>query len=196
MAQQWPRSVYALAHRAAIGGATVKRANAADDLAELLRHASPDIAAANADTLAELRNTGALGGAAPAYRLTPASAPTEHDEQAALFAWADEVEPMRPELGMMFAIPNGGARHPAVGAMLKTEGVRAGVPDVFLAVRRGQWGGLFVEMKRADKRNHATAEQERWIAALRQYGYMAVVCYGCTEAQQAIMAYLQQEVQP
>ena len=50
-----------------------RRSNAADDLAELLRHASPDIATANADTLAELRNTGALGGAQPAaYRLTPA----------------------------------------------------------------------------------------------------------------------------
>ena len=74
--------------------------------------------------------------------------------------------------------------------------VETGVPDVMLAVRRGQWGGLFVELKRADRRNHATAEQERWIAALRAHGYMAVVCYGCTEAQQAIMAYLQQEAQP
>lgn len=174
----------------------MKRTNAADDLAELLRHASPDIAAANADTLAELRNTGALGGAAPAYRLTAANVPSEHDEQAALFAWADATETAHPELAMLFAIPNGGARHPAVGAMLKTEGVRAGVPDVFLAVRRGKWGGLFVEMKRADKRNHATPEQERWIAALRAHGYMAVVCYGCIEAQQAIMAYLQQEAQP
>ena len=49
-----------------------RHSNAADDLAERLRQSSPDFAAANADTLSELRNTGALGGAQPAYRLTPA----------------------------------------------------------------------------------------------------------------------------
>lgn len=50
----------------------MKHTKAADDLAHLLRHSSPDVADGNADTLAELRNTGALGGANPAYRLTPA----------------------------------------------------------------------------------------------------------------------------
>ncbi len=49
-----------------------RHANAADDLAYLLRNASPDVAADNAAALAELRNAGALGGAAPAYRLTEA----------------------------------------------------------------------------------------------------------------------------
>ena len=42
------------------------------NLTELQRSISPDVAADNAATLAELRNAGALGGAAPAYRLTEA----------------------------------------------------------------------------------------------------------------------------
>ena len=136
-----------------------------------------------------LLNAGALGGAVP----------LEHDEQAALFTWAELQEAAHPELRNLFAVPNGGARHPAVAAQLKAEGVRRGVPDVFLAVmRRGNdgrtWGGLFVEMKR--KPNKPTPEQEEWIARLRASGYMAVVCYGAQEAEQCIMAYLVQEGLP
>ena len=180
------------------------------DLAALLADASPDVAEANADALTALRdelaqeaayllpgrtaeraaldNAGSLGGAVP----------SEHDEQAALFAWAELREAAHPELRNLFAVPNGGARHPAVAAQLKAEGVRRGVPDLFLAVmRRGSdgrtWGGLFVEMKRADHSNHATPEQQEWIARLRANGYMAVVAYGATEAQQCIMAYLAQD---
>lgn len=116
---------------------------------------------------------------------------SEHDEQAALFAWAEANEAAHPELAMLFAIPNGGARHPATAGRLKAEGVKAGVPDMFLAVRRGRFGGLFVELKR--KPNKPTVQQQAWIERLRYYGYAAVVCYGAAEAQQAIMAYLQQE---
>ena len=138
---------------------------------------------------AALDNAGSLGGAVP----------LEHDEQAALFAWAESNEAAHPELRNLFAIPNGGARHPAVAAQLKAEGVRRGVPDIMLAImRRGNdgrtWGGLFVEMKR--RGNKPTPEQSEWIARLRVNGYMAVVAYGCEEAKQCIMAYLTQQAQP
>lgn len=116
--------------------------------------------------------------------------PSEHDEQAALFAWAAAMAGEHPELGMMFAIANGGHRHPAVAAMLKAEGVKAGVPDIFLAVARGRWHGLFVEMKVG--RNRPTSEQAAWLAELRRYGFSAVVCYGMQDAANTIMAYLAQ----
>ena len=135
-----------------------------------------------------------------AYRLTEAAhpAPTEHEEQVALFEWADAQVIALPELMTLFAIPNGGARHPAVAAQMKAEGLRAGVPDIFLpAMRRGEdgrtWGGLFVEMKRADKSNGPTPEQREWIAALRESGYMCVVAYGADEAIQTITHYLSLE---
>jgi len=176
-------------------------------LKQLSGSLSPDVADESAAALAALRsemaqeaaylqpartaeralldNAGDLGGAQP----------SEHDEQAALFRWAELQEGEHPELANLFAIPNGGARHPAVAAQLKAEGVRAGVPDLFLAVRRGTggqvWGGLFIEMKR--RPNKPTPAQEEWIARLRAAGYMAVVCYSATEAQQCIMAYLQQD---
>jgi hypothetical protein len=122
-----------------------------------------------------------------------AGAPLEHAEQVALFDWADAMQGEHPELAMLFAIPNGGARHPAVAAQLKAEGVKAGVPDIFLACARGRWHGCFIELKRSDRSNHATSAQRAWIEMLRRYGYVSVVAYGCAEAQQAIMAYLTQE---
>ena len=188
-----------------------RHTNAARDLAALLADASPETAALNAAALAALRDEMAADTAAylqPARTAERAlldnagdlggAVPLEHDEQAALFTWAELQEAAHPELRNLFAIPNGGARHPAVAAQLKAEGVRRGVPDLFLAVmRRGNdgrtWGGLFIELKRADHSNGPTPEQQEWIARLRANGYMAVVAYGATEAQQCIMAYLQQE---
>lgn len=160
---------------------------AADDLRAYLRN-SPDVkigdlGGLNISTTALEANAGALGG----------SAPLEHDEQVELFEWADAAQGEHPELCMLFAIPNGGARHPAVAAQLKAEGVKAGVPDIMLAVARGRWHGLFVELKRADRSNHATSAQRAWMEMLRRYGYSAIVCYGATDAINAIMGYLTQE---
>ena len=167
------------------------------NMADLQRHISPDVrivetrdqlppvvAPAEIDAaLLALRDAGSLGGAAPEAR-------SEHDEQAALFLWAAASEVQHPELSCMFAIPNGGHRHPAVAAMLKAEGVRAGVPDIFIAAPRGRWAGLFLELKRADHSNGPTEAQRMWIERLREQGYSTAVCYGAAEAQQCIMAYL------
>ena len=49
---------------------------------------------------------------------------SEHEEQAAIFAWSDAAEVEHPELRMLYAVPNGGHRHPAVAAMMKAEGQR------------------------------------------------------------------------
>ena len=125
----------------------------------------------------------------------PVIVPTEHEEQVALFQWAEANEAQYPSLAMLAAIPNGGYRPMATAAMLKAEGVKAGYPDCFLAVPRpGVNGkghhGLFLELKRRDRSNHATALQKEWIDRLSQWGYMAVVCYGAQEAIDTIKAYL------
>ena len=56
---------------------------------------------------------------------------TEHTEQVALFDWARANEPRHLQLGLLFAIPNGGKRHVGTGRKLKAEGVKSGVPDIF-----------------------------------------------------------------
>lgn len=127
--------------------------------------------------------------------------PTEHDEQVALFNWAALHEWHEPRLAMLFAIPNGGARHPVVAAKLKAEGVRPGVPDLFLACagigarpdHDGGTGwlahGLFVELKRT-RGGTVSAEQRAWHARLRRGGYRVEVCKGWQEAASAICDYL------
>ena len=59
--------------------------------------------------------------------------------------------------------------------------------------RRGHYGALAIELKRADRSNHATDAQRDWIERLRAAGYMAVICYGAQEAIEVIKTYLAQE---
>ncbi len=116
---------------------------------------------------------------------------SEHEEQKALFRWAEVAQYRHPELALLYAIPNGGHRHKAVAAKLKAEGVRKGVPDICLPVPRGRWHGLYIEMKTPT--GTVRLEQKRWLSALRSQGYDAVVCRGWESARRFIEEYLQQE---
>lgn len=113
---------------------------------------------------------------------------TEHDHQVALFEWADYQTGMYPELAFMYAIPNGGHRHKRTAGRLKAEGVKAGVPDVHLPVSRGGYIGLWIEMKFG--KNKPTESQKAWLAAMRNFGHRAVVCFGWQEAKTIIEEYL------
>lgn len=113
---------------------------------------------------------------------------SEHDEQALVVARAEALAPSVPELRMLFAIPNGGARSKATAGKLKAEGVRPGVSDLFLSVPKGCYHGLYIEMKAFSGR--ASDEQKAWIAAAREYGYRAEVCFGADAAWAVICEYL------
>lgn len=113
----------------------------------------------------------------------------EHDEQAALFTWAGYQTAVYPELKLLYAIPNGGHRHKAVAAKLAAEGVRRGVPDVCLPVPRGEFHGLYLEMKYG--RNRTTPEQNTWLEALAGQGYKTAVCHSFEAAQRLIANYLE-----
>ena len=114
----------------------------------------------------------------------------EHDEQAALCrSWALYARGRGIPENLLFAIPNGGRRDAVTGARLKAEGVRAGIPDLFLAVPRGQWAGLFIEMKRR-RGGRVSSEQEAMLACLAESGYGVSVCKGWDEARAALEAYM------
>jgi hypothetical protein len=121
---------------------------------------------------------------------------SEEGHQKFLFDWVDLQFKAIPELALLFAIPNGGLRHPAVAAMLKRTGVRAGVPDLFLPVARGPWHGLFIEMKRPAypllKKPAGTTDpdQEKWLERLDVQGYCCWVCWGWEDARNRILEYL------
>ncbi|MHB8388268.1 MAG: VRR-NUC domain-containing protein [Acidobacteriaceae bacterium] len=115
--------------------------------------------------------------------------PSEHAEQVALFQWAALASKRFPELKLLHAIPNGGARHIAVARKLKVEGVKAGVPDIFLPAARGGYHGLYIELKRS-KGPKPTKEQEAWLRALTKAGYLALWARGWEMARMMIESYL------
>lgn len=114
--------------------------------------------------------------------------PTEHEEQKALFEWA-EICIHKDKLKTMYAIPNGGERHPAVAVKLKAEGVKSGVPDICLPYPCGGYPGLYIEMKR-QKGGRLSDSQREWLRNLADNGYVCVVARGFEEARQAIEKYL------
>lgn len=114
---------------------------------------------------------------------------SEHDEQVLLFDWAQIEQQRIPELALMFAVPNAAKRSYGVAAYMKAEGLKSGVPDIFLPVARGGYHGLFLEMKYG--RGKPSDNQTAWIAALQEQGYRAVVVYGFEHAQETIISYLE-----
>lgn len=118
--------------------------------------------------------------------------PTESVEQQRLFQWAALQAASRPELEMLYHIPNGGARSKATAGRLKAEGVRAGVPDLCLPVPRAQYHGLYIELKRQHG-GQTSPSQKDWLRRLSAQGYDTAVCHGWEDAASMIMAYLRQE---
>jgi hypothetical protein len=116
---------------------------------------------------------------------------SEHSEQVALVAWAKDNENWIPALRNLFSIPNGGKRK--TGWWEVSEGLKKGVPDLFLAVpkpvHKGGMAGLFVEMKYG--KNKCTPAQEDWLERLHCQGYATAVCYSFEEARDTILDYLE-----
>jgi len=113
---------------------------------------------------------------------------SEHDEQAAVVAWAAYKAANYPDLELLYAIPNGGARHTAVGGKLKAEGVKAGVPDLHLPVAAQGYHSLYIELKAVKGR--VSAEQAEWHKRLTVEGHRVVVFRGCEAACREIADYL------
>lgn len=73
----------------------------------------------------------------------------------------------------LIAIPNGGARRKSEAAIMKAEGVTAGAADLALFFPRGQYHGLFIEMKTPVGRQ--TEKQKEWQDAVETAGYKYVI---------------------
>lgn len=121
--------------------------------------------------------------------------PLEAKEQEFLFQWAEDMAALKwPELHLMYAIPNGGSRHKLEAANLKKQGVKPGVPDVFLPVPRGGYHGLYIEMKR--RRGGVLSQDQRdYIDALRAQGYRVETCKGFHPAADLIEEYMSEGVE-
>ncbi len=94
-----------------------------------------------------------------------------------------------PELELLHHIPNGGRRDARTGAQMKKEGVKPGVPDLCLPVPSRGYHGMYIELK-AQTGGRVSPAQKKWLSALKENGYYAVVCYGWKQAAEQIENYL------
>jgi hypothetical protein len=113
----------------------------------------------------------------------------EHKNQHALISWwaIKHKSYCLPEFAL-FAVPNGGARNAVTGAILKREGVRKGVPDLFLSVPNNTYHGLFIEMKAT--KGVVSKDQQAFIDHANAQNYKAAICYDWLEASYLIIDYL------
>ena len=126
---------------------------------------------------------------------------SEEAAQAAVIDWSKNrrVRARMPEVALLFHVPNGGARHGAVGAKLKATGVKRGVPDLLLPVPRTRargdtlrdmWTGLAIELKRGTNDVEKGDSQYRWLRRLQRQGWATDVAHSARQTIALIEEYL------
>lgn len=109
---------------------------------------------------------------------------SEHQIQSVLIDWVNYQW-----FGeYLFAIPNGGGRSIIEARKLKKEGVRSGIPDLFLSIPNYRYPGLYLEMKKPGGR--LSENQVKYKALLTSVGYGVVVCYSYEQAREVIENYM------
>lgn len=178
------QQLHALKHQLA-GPALERVLTLIEQKAAELRAAEPQIQSQNRPTPSERRKPRDL----------------EHQVQAEVIAKVDgELVHKYPELRWLFAVPNGGDRNLFVAKKMKAEGVRRGVCDLWLPVRRAGYVGWVREMKaeaeRADgagvERRRPTPDQEDWLMHLESEGWDTGICYTAAETLRELVMYLDQ----
>lgn len=112
----------------------------------------------------------------------------ESKEQEHLIKWCNIAKCKYPHLDRIYSIPNGAWVNNKWEALkLKKEGLKAGVPDLFLPVPRHGYHGLYIELKHG--KNKAQPNQKEWISFLNSMGYKAVVAWEFEGAKEVIENY-------
>lgn len=109
----------------------------------------------------------------------------ESAEQSAFFDYFSHYPSFKY---VLFAIPNGGSRHIVEATNLKRQGVKSGVWDVFLAIPRGTFHGLWLEFK--VNKNKLTTHQQLFGQEMKNRGYCTKVCYSCEEGIKEVWKYV------
>lgn len=122
---------------------------------------------------------------------------SEHLEQVRFIQWCKLNENRYKELGLIFAIPNGGTRGGTKlqkiinGRRLKEEGVRPGIPDLCLPIARKGFNAFYIEMK--TKKTYPNRTQKRIHQLLQKYNNKVVVCHSCEDAIKETLLYLKEK---
>ena len=138
------------------------------------------------------------------FMITPeqiAKGGSEFSHQTALFAWAAYAIGKYPELEYFHAIKNEERSGNVIaGARAKQSGIKKGVSDTFLPVRRGDYSGLYIEMKKPSAKpkkktsmGGVTKEQLKFGSFVQSQGFGFVVCYSWEDAKNILIQYLEQK---
>ena len=119
---------------------------------------------------------------------------TEHDLQKAFFRkvmeLANEHPALRDDLWLAHAIPNGGKRSMSEAAAFVAEGVKSGVPDVFVPLPNRFFHGLYIEFKKAG--GSPSEEQRFFLNKLQSKGYQCYVVNDLDTAFRLFETYISQ----
>lgn len=115
------------------------------------------------------------------------AAASEHDLQTQCVNWFRYTNQSYAKL--LFAIPNGSKRSRFERIQALQEGLLSGVPDLYLAVARNGYHGLWIEMKNG-KAGKVSDNQAEMIARLREEGYACYVCRTFDEFEDCINNYM------
>lgn len=115
---------------------------------------------------------------------------SEHAEQVSIFRLAQLYSRQWPELRFLQGSMNGVRLTIGQAVRAKAAGMKKGVPDIFLPIKRGNYSGLFVELKRVSG-GRIEPEQKLWAAMLTSQGYQHHFCKGCDAAWKVITDYLE-----
>jgi hypothetical protein len=102
--------------------------------------------------------------------------------------WALACHGYKLDARLLSHCPNGGKRSRIEAAIFKGMGVRAGWPDLQLAVPRAEKHGLFLELKSPEGR--MTPQQKELLPLIEAQGYAVCVAWSFEEAIGAIINYL------
>ena len=110
--------------------------------------------------------------------------------QQACIKWFDLQYPQYSQI--LFSVPNGGKRNVVTASIMKKEGVRRGVLDIFFAkciLKENAFKiGLFIEIKTKDGK--LSKEQKEFIKKVEAEGFKCEICRSLDEFMKVINEYL------
>ncbi len=109
---------------------------------------------------------------------------SEHEEQKKFlewFAYAYANKGVNKGPVRILSLPNGGLRNIVVAKKMKDEGLKKGVPDLFIP----EWL-VFIEMKRVAGGRLSNAQKD-WFEYLTLSGYTCILAHGADDAIKQVM---------
>lgn len=120
-------------------------------------------------------------------KLKRRKAQPEQMEQAKVIAWARANENNYSYLWLLHCSLNGVKMTKAQAGRAVAQGMKKGVADLFLPVKKGIFSGLYIEMK--SEKGRISIEQSKFLKAVSDNDYSAFVCYSAVDAIAKIKAH-------